>query len=653
MLISAPTDKMEIDCMYQIQLISNYKYINTIYYHNHNGTFKFNNFSFHFQGVIIIYEYSTITNSKPKNNLRQNWLSLMNNSLEAMPFEVKFDKTKLNPATIQILPLILKTIKKNVYFDKIIEDSVNLSTTYEKKESTEEISYKSAPETTKNWVRFPVSKLYTIEYKTSPILYFKNPSKNIEYFTKIRKIRDYQRVMNYVDKMISDKVSLGTTIPMAKYIYNAYRIPSMEYTTPITKAKRGDEEFKNIKKKLIATSTQTKESKCSCKESVKDLLSKFIINLKELLPSATDQAHNTTTPCKVHQSIKQVKISDKETQTINNLLNNSLHDTPIEISGQNSRLSEKYQIKNEKQHDFTKCNKPEVSIKNISQKYDYFYKTFIRKQNLMDPNIKVNSNKHQSMTIQNVENKSIQNKEITTFPGLQTNYKDYTSTQSNIIDYFKVLDAHSLELVKRKIIPGRKKVNLLKDKSDKSIMKNISSFLPVYNTSEPSPKAVFFNNSEINDSEYINVIPTTYTTARSDFIDTTIQQFTTDTTTLDKLVTERSYNSSTVKDSMFAFDNLTVEEEIDKISTENPEISIKKLENMIKKLNNSTVYSNSNKASEYEWELVNVVDDKYHEDVPNSMIPQSRSSYLEIQRNEWKNEEQHDYDNNLNNYLFE
>ncbi|CAH0728067.1 unnamed protein product, partial [Brenthis ino] len=349
--------------------------------------------------IILVYEFSMVHDSKPKTK-RPNWLSLMNNSLEALPFEVKFNKEKLNPAIVQILPLILKTLKKNIYLDKIVEDSSSSSPPYAKKESTEELSTKNAVSDTQNWMRSPSSRLYTIEYKTSPVLYFRNPTKNIEYFTKIRKIRDYQRIMNYVDKMISDRVSIATTIPMAKYIYGAYKIPNIEYTTPMTSVENHKTNNINMQKKNTkktkTTSTQIVEKNCQCPEKINDLISKFIRRLKTLLPNLSGKQHNVSTSCKHNQQRIQENAYNKETTsedktlsyTSSHLLSSATSTTNNEYSSHAPQINIEhssydsgniFQNQDDTMYDIPKLIKPYEQIK-MTNGNDYAYETLATKQ---------------------------------------------------------------------------------------------------------------------------------------------------------------------------------------------------------------------------------------------------------------------------------
>lgn len=641
--------------------------------------YNLNIFSFRFQSIILVYEYSMIHDSKPKAK-RPNWLSLMNNSLETLPFEVKFNKEKLNPAIVQILPLILKTLKKNIYLDKIVEDSSSSSPSYAKKESTEELSTKNDVPGTQNWMRSPSSRLYTIEYKTSPILYFRNPTKNIEYFTKIRKIRDYQRIMNYVDKMISDRVSIGTTIPMAKYIYGAYKIPNIEYTTPMTSVE--NHKTNNIInmqiKKTKTASTQTVEKNCQCPKIMSDLLSKFIVRLKALLPNLSSKRHNISTSCNHSQQRIQENGYNKETTSKDKTLpytsTHALSTATPKITKEYSSYAPQiniehssynsvniFQSQDDTMHDISKLIKPYEQIE-MTNGNDFTYETVATKQYFDEISNKSNIEEllstpmvstqitplkvSETTVTNNDEKKSSSDPEVSEFPVfVETDYENYNETNLNIIDYFKMLDAHSLELLKRKIVPNRKKIEHYK------IINNVNNIENSIANSSPTSiddYNIDLINENVNNSDIVVEPSTSSATTdptKNEYFAETKTHSSINTTIIDYITTENTLNNIK-SDPTLRSDDITLEEEIERAPLDDSDTSIKNLENIIKKLNNTYMLNKNNEASEYEWELVKIEDDKY----PNSMIPQSRSSYLEIQRGDWKNEEHNDYDNNINNY---
>ncbi|CAH2074944.1 unnamed protein product, partial [Iphiclides podalirius] len=158
--------------------------------------------------ILLVFEFNVIPNAELKS--MQYLKSLLNDTAEVMTLNK--ENLNIDKATLKMLPMLMKALKKNNILHNTIEDTTKHSV-QEGWHTTTEFTYKKNVFSDRNnWIRFPTSKAYAIEYKTSPVVYFKTP-KN-DYFTKIRKIRDYERIINYMDKMISDRVSFGSTQPM-------------------------------------------------------------------------------------------------------------------------------------------------------------------------------------------------------------------------------------------------------------------------------------------------------------------------------------------------------------------------------------------------------------------------------------------------------
>lgn len=584
----------------------------------------------------------------------------MNNSINNLPFEFKLDKGKigLDPATIKILPLILKTLKKNKYFH---EESSSHDPLPDKREPTDQMYDKNVFSDTRNWMKFPTSRLYTIEYKTSPIVYFKNPTRNIDYFKKVRKIRDYQRIMNYVDKMISERVTFGSTVPMNKYFYDIHKnsmIP--EHTTPMTKTKdsRTKTSKESTKKPNIEISNE--KPRCSCPKKMNELLSKLITNLQKLLPNFTKLSNksNATKPCK-HKNNESTTKSPQTTtsESLLEFFTKSYSSTALNVETTTKPYTTQSTTTNLPKIDYTlnaivallhpSIQKKDVSNNLFSSKTtttkNYIEATDENLGNTTDP-VRNTSDAISPATVRDYILSSHLKESTKSFLNYPKEYEDYVETTS--------IYTNNVKTRNDEIMTNTKGQELNESKSGKR-----------------------FSNTNLN-KEYYNVMKEAETDLESTVTTTDIyseydpwklrqQPSSTETVMTSIFPMTKNLKEDALKDRAVTQSNkieqsvktedITLEEELEKTSDETAEENIKNLENIIRALNSTdTNNKTTTEASDlYEWELINIEDNYKNDIFTNSMIPNDRSSYLEIQRNDWKPDDNQDFDNNINHYLFE
>ncbi|CAH0627444.1 unnamed protein product [Chrysodeixis includens] len=243
--------------------------------------------------VILVYEYNVNSDSNvtKKISLKPNWLGSKNDS-DIKSFDSKFTK-KINfdRTTLKLLPILLKALNKNRYLEKVLEDYSSSSPPYIGKDSTETTFKRNVFSDSKNWLKMPSSKHYTVDYKTSPLVYWKSPTKRLDYLTKIRKIRDYQRMLNYFDKMINEKVGNNQ-----KRDYGYTESTLMAATVPMKVEKKKEiPKPKNVPREVtISTHHNDKEikkddidvsiSSCKCPKKIGMLLNKLITGIQNMLP---------------------------------------------------------------------------------------------------------------------------------------------------------------------------------------------------------------------------------------------------------------------------------------------------------------------------------------------------------------------------------
>ncbi|CAK1552466.1 unnamed protein product [Leptosia nina] len=305
--------------------------------------------------IILIYEYSNIGNTQ---SVKSNWLGLMNESADHLTFDVKH-KSKLNfdQNTIKLLPVLLKAISRNKYYDQDLYDSTSPNSIGDVKETTDQI-HKNIFADTRNWMKMTPSRLYAIEFKTSPIVYFKNPTRSIDYYRKARKIRDYERVMNYVDKMISDKVTAGSTQPMLKPDLNKYEKTMLKATTPIYKTDKPETLSSNTHG-TFPIKLKEKHTNCNCCARISLLLRKLITSLQKIIPEFVNNQEEKRKNCNVEKSspITESEYDVRLSSTMKSLLKSStLSTTTIAIPSDSykpKQKSNKFFLRNtENYHEF-------------------------------------------------------------------------------------------------------------------------------------------------------------------------------------------------------------------------------------------------------------------------------------------------------------
>ncbi|CAG9560214.1 unnamed protein product [Danaus chrysippus] len=453
-------------------------------------------------GVILIYEYGIVSEFSPNSIVKPNWLGLMNTN-ETIPFETKFNKSSINlDSSMRILPLILKALNKNIYYDKIMEDDTG--DLYDKKEENQNIFTNNI--FSDDRIQIPESRIYTIEYKTSPIVYYKNPTRNTDYFTKTRRIKDYQRIMNYVNKMINERITAASTVAMLK---NSYAFDKNIPITTVTDIKRFDTKISQKKVKSINTNSD-KNKKCTCSQKMNQLLSNVITLLQKLLPNST------------HDILRKSKMCDERNKL--SIKHDSVNKHIKDDSNTRSVLGSQIHL-NKKNPDIsktspTKVEEPNILMQSLFPKVKHGLKSLIHlilSNKFPDKSeIAINYNKHKSamkkqsmagtenyyvlsdeatdsLTINknhsNISSGAIKvNKSNQTFSGdliiatdisTEKNDKSFssyikvedptlTSPASNMINNFPDLDIHAMELVKSKLIPGRKNTHYAYDKSGKN-----------------------------------------------------------------------------------------------------------------------------------------------------------------------------------------
>lgn len=230
-----------------------------------------------FQTVLLVFEYNVTTEADldQKSTKKPNWIGLFNDSTA---FDAKYNKAKLNidPNTLKLLPIILKALNHNRYLEKLIEDSSS-SPVYERKDTTEFSFKKNIFTDSKNWMRNPGTR------NNLEIDHFKLPSSNLDYYSKNRKIRDYQRILNYFDKMISDKVNIGANQPV-------HIVTPTEKPLPISKSVKIKKEADNANLKMQTNKAEPtkiqiiKSEGCKCSKKLGLLLSKLMTNIQDLIP---------------------------------------------------------------------------------------------------------------------------------------------------------------------------------------------------------------------------------------------------------------------------------------------------------------------------------------------------------------------------------
>lgn len=266
-----------------------------------------------FQGFLLVFEFNIMTDSEYKPVQKCN--NFLNDTAEAM--SLNKPNKKVDTGTSKMLPRLMKAFN-NKRIIQTNNENTPKSSMQERRHTTEFSLKKNVFSNRHSWMRFPTSRLYTIEYKTSPVLYFKTPRN--DYYTKIRKIRDYQRIINYVDKMISDRVPLGLTQPMR--IIGDYSVdePAQgKFTTPIqeiiTSTVHPDESSEASMLKILATATNRQkindEDKCKCPDKISEILNSLLLNIKLLVPRfSTTESALKKLPCETIDKLHMIGKGD-------------------------------------------------------------------------------------------------------------------------------------------------------------------------------------------------------------------------------------------------------------------------------------------------------------------------------------------------------
>ncbi|XP_073951011.1 uncharacterized protein isoform X1 [Choristoneura fumiferana] len=252
--------------------------------------------------VLLIYEYGFRVEYEvpPKTKYKQNWIGMLNDS------DASFDKThranfNIDRNALKLLPLILKAIKQNKYMDKVIDDSSQ--TPNNEKHTTEFPIQRNVFTDARNWIRMPPSRMYAIEYKTSPIVFFK--SRNLETFAKARKMMESQRIMNYLDKMLSEKVNSG---PLPNQVKNGESSSTIKTTTVSDESPAKTYlqyiDTDSFRERITPTwkgeppATEGKElESCKCPSNLGEILKKLARNIEQLLPDSNERKLDISKPC--------------------------------------------------------------------------------------------------------------------------------------------------------------------------------------------------------------------------------------------------------------------------------------------------------------------------------------------------------------------
>lgn len=184
--------------------------------------------------------------------------------------------------------------------DKVLDDSSQKPKN--EKHTTEFPIQRNVFTDARNWIRMPPSRMYAIEYKTSPIVFFK--SRNLETLAKARKMMESQRIMNYLDKMLSEKVNSVPPNPVKDGEFSSTiktttipdEIPAKTYLQYIDT----DSFREKIKPawKVEAPVTEGKElDSCKCPGNLGEILKKLARNIEQLLPERSEGKLDLSKPC--------------------------------------------------------------------------------------------------------------------------------------------------------------------------------------------------------------------------------------------------------------------------------------------------------------------------------------------------------------------
>ncbi|XP_053602982.1 uncharacterized protein LOC128670965 isoform X1 [Plodia interpunctella] len=268
--------------------------------------------------VVFLYGYGVGVLSPP----RASWLDLRNDSDPTL-FEDKLQSTvHLDRAAIKLLP---------IFFDKLLQHDSS-SPKYETKSSTEYTFEKDVFAGTNILAKIPNSRLFAIQYKTYPIVYIHSP-RNTDNYSKLRKTREYERIMSYVDKMINEKVNFASS----RFVRNKPNIESQNLieniiTTPLPHKSLVTKKPKTISKHYTykhhlpnvnntQTRTSYKNKNCKCTLEFGILIDKLIKCFQKLSQEFMERPCNNITERKIeknciHNTNKSVTTPKSKTQNV-------------------------------------------------------------------------------------------------------------------------------------------------------------------------------------------------------------------------------------------------------------------------------------------------------------------------------------------------
>lgn len=258
--------------------------------------FKFENkiFLSLFQTILLLYEYTiNVDSNRNQKSKKPYWHDILNDS---STFEDNIQKANINldPTSLKLLPMILKALNHNLVFDNESADS------NPKPVSENNVDGYSQTEknTFSNWQRTP----NTIDYRP----HYKSPA-NLDYYSKIRKIRNYQKVISLFDKMMNNKMSITSSEVTVEELTDKPKVSKeskendKKRNTYLTRRYSSTPRSIIIRKvtqpktnkKLTPTATtppkinNTRNKQCLCPKKLRTLLSKVLHSMQDVLPELT------------------------------------------------------------------------------------------------------------------------------------------------------------------------------------------------------------------------------------------------------------------------------------------------------------------------------------------------------------------------------
>ncbi|RVE47301.1 hypothetical protein evm_008038 [Chilo suppressalis] len=649
--------------------------------------------------VFVVYIEKGL-NTEP--NKKSNWIDLFNDSI-SLPFEERLSKSKLNfdRTTIKLLPLLIKALKQNRLLHKTIEDYSNSSPAYERKTTKQFVFKRNLFPDSKNFIKKPISRLYTIEYKTSPVVYYKKPSTNSAYFTKVRKIRDYKRIMEYVDKMISEKIT-DHTQPMFIDNYSAEtKKLAKQIVNPTEPTNANFIQHVNNLSKMTATKPKSDITGCKCPNlQVSVLLNKIISTIQQVLPdgrsmSSTEKNNCSTVTTERNElyTTKSIKspintkttlpfrlsefsniFQQQDTKTFENITQkgNSFSRSGKLDFGYSFDSKTEFKEKVDKHNNFTV-----TTVTQYIGRTD-FNETLTSTQPMM-PATKpagmenfgttIRTEKYLSQYIQ--EEVKLNNNHAHIFnSALESDLQVESSTtsyKSTIAEEISNLGITSLELFKSKVFPSNRRFNIIKNSTSpfSLLMKNNISYnnnleentndsytrydAPIKKETVSSLPPVLAEDNDFeflsNDSSNIYNQKQVHTASNRKTDLKSIINHIQSKLNAGKKEHRYNHNLNSAKIEEDEVDTATHDDD------ENEEYHVKPTESMFSlsllSLSNNTLVSKDltkRKSKEDIWDFLKT---NYDRSKLYSMIPMSRPNYLEIHRNGWRADENEDYDLNM------